>query len=166
VLECWSAAGLPILPNLLVTENLVETPITTAGKSPGMGRNLHNNLKNGRKNMMAWMPVRIFWLIPIIWMIMFFVRALRSKQYGSGCVWMRAFPQSKPSPHPKETSQHAIPEALKQAGQQVLENLDWEIRLLERQQTIVSDSKERQALKQELQQKRVEYQATIDRLQL
>jgi hypothetical protein len=79
---------------------------------------------------------------------------------------MRAFPQSKPSPHPKETSQHAIPEALKQAGQQVLENLDWEIRLLERQQTIVSDSKERQALKQELQQKRVEYQATIDRLQL
>ena len=58
-----------------------------------------------------------------------------------------------------------IPEELKEAGQQVLENLDWEIRFLEKQRVEVENPQEREKIEAELKRKREEYQATVDRLE-
>jgi hypothetical protein len=60
----------------------------------------------------------------------------------------------------------SIPEALKQAGQQVLEGLDWEIRFWERQQAAIDDPGKRQEIEKELQRKRDEYQTTVNRLEI
>jgi hypothetical protein len=65
-----------------------------------------------------------------------------------------------------EVSPTQVPEELKQAGQQVLDSLDWDIRLLEKELATATDTKNRREIETELQQKRDEYQTTVNRLGL
>jgi hypothetical protein len=66
----------------------------------------------------------------------------------------------------EDISPKPIPKELEQAGQQVLDNLGWDIRLLENELASVTDAKKRREIEVDLQQKRNEYQATVERLGL
>jgi hypothetical protein len=118
--------------------------------------------------MMMWgPPMRFFWFMPLLFLVMFMVRAFLFKR---GSIPDRAkmpfLPEKKSQTLSEKRSSGSIPEGLKQAGQQVLEGLDWEIRLLERQQATIEDPRKRQEIEEELQRKRDEYQTTVNRLEL
>ena len=83
-----------------------------------------------------------------------------------GFAKMPTFSERESQTFAKKRSSGQIPEELKQAGQQVLEGLDWEIRFLEQQFSEASDSKERKDLEEALRSKREEYHSVIDRLDL
>ena len=46
----------------------------------------------------------------------------------------------------------------------MLENLDWEIRLLEKQRIEATDSKERRKIEENITRKKEEYRTTVERL--
>jgi hypothetical protein len=77
-----------------------------------------------------------------------------------------SLPAKKSQKLSPKISSGKIPEELKKAGQQIVDNLDWDIRLLEKQCLDVSDPKERKNLEEELRSKREEYRSVIDRLDL
>ncbi|MCF6335817.1 MAG: hypothetical protein L3J12_08755 [Spirochaetales bacterium] len=66
--------------------------------------------------------------------------------------------------HAKEP--RAIPEEIRQAGQDVLDNLDWEIRLLEKQRLDTDNRKEKEKIELELKGKKADYRSVIERLEL
>ena len=101
------------------------------------------------------MSNNFFWIVPLICMGCFAVVRIILKN--------RNRPIDKQAqPVGKNAAQ--IPEELKKAGQQVLDNLDWEIRLLEKQRIEATDDK-RKEIEANLKRKKEEYQATIDRLE-
>ena len=77
-----------------------------------------------------------------------------------------SFPETTLQNPSAKISSGRIPEELKRAGQQIVDNLDWEIRFLEQQRFEVSDPKERENLEEELKSKQEEYHSVIDRLEL
>ena len=103
---------------------------------------------------------RFFPLIPFLWMVFlmgrWFLRPARR--------WF--LPEKKSQKLPTKSSLGKIPEELKKAGQQVLDNLDWDIRFLEKQSLEVSDPKERKKLEVNLRSKREEYFTIVERLEL
>lgn len=109
----------------------------------------------------------LFWIIPLLLLGIFFLRTWLKKRELSGSVNQKSSfstAETQKSVAGKELSGR-IPEELKRAGQQVLENLDWEIRFLEKQRLEVTDVKERQEIDEKLTQKREEYHTTVERLE-
>jgi hypothetical protein len=122
--------------------------------------------------MMGGMPFKFFGGIPFGLLVMFlglllFVGGKLLKQGAlKSLLETSGIPDQNTCSTSTEVSPTQIPEELKQAGQQVLDNLDWDIQLLEKELTTVTDTKKRQKIEANLQQKRGEYQATIERLGL
>ena len=77
-----------------------------------------------------------------------------------------SLPEKKSQKLSPKISSGKIPEELKKAGQQILDNLDWDIRFLEKQCLDVSDPKERKNLEEALRSKREEYHSVLERLEL
>ena len=103
---------------------------------------------------------RFFPLIPFLWM--FFLiggRVLRSSRS-----WR--LPERGSQKLSPKISSGNVPEDLQKAGQQILDNLDWDIRFLERQCLEVTDPNERKKLEVELRAKREEYFTVVERLEL
>ena len=103
---------------------------------------------------------RFFPLIPFLWMVFFMGRYfLRPARRWS-------LPEMKSHKLSPKISSGKIPEELKKAGQQILDNLDWDIRFLEKHCLEVSDPKERKNLEETLRSKREEYHSVVERLEL
>ena len=103
---------------------------------------------------------RFFPLIAFLWMFFFIGRRV----FGQAKRW--SLPEKTPQKLSAKISSGKIPEELKRAGQQTLDNLDWEIRFLEKQGLEVSDPKERKKIEGELRSKREEYFTIVERLEL
>lgn len=116
--------------------------------------------------MMPWMPLKFFWIMPLMCIAMFLIRTFWFRRRLPGFARMAHLPEREEQTTSGKMSSGPIPEELKQAGQQVLESLDWEIRLLEGQITAIDDPKKRQEIEKELRRKRDEYQTTVNRLEL
>lgn len=112
-----------------------------------------------------WMFGRFFWIIPLMFFGFFLLRTFLQRRSLSGRTQEHTLSAQKPQTADEKTVSDKVPEALKEAGLQVLEQLDWDIRFLEKQRLETEDSKERQALDEQLQQKRDEYHATVKRLE-
>ena len=111
--------------------------------------------------MMNGMPVNLFWIVPLLCMgFVVVMRLLRSRDSRT----RQSIPEKETQPSVEKTPSAQIPEELKKAGQQVLENLDWEIRLLEKQLLDVKDRKERQQIEKNLKRKKEEHKTTVERL--
>ena len=112
---------------------------------------------------------RFFPLIPFLWMVFFmgrcFVKPVKWWSFPKPVKWW-SFPETTPQNLSAKTSSGRIPEELKRAGQQIVDNLDWEIRFLEQQRSEVSNPKERKNLEEELRSKREEYHSVVERLEL
>ncbi|MBF0236555.1 MAG: hypothetical protein HQM12_02520 [SAR324 cluster bacterium] len=116
--------------------------------------------------MHGFMNFRFLWLIPLVFLVILLFRKifLQSRKLNS--------PKEQSLPgmdHPtsvKSTSSEKIPEELKQAGLQVLDSLDWDIRFLEKQRLEETDPIKRQELEEKLKQKKAEYHTTVERLNL
>ena len=104
--------------------------------------------------------VRVFPLIAFLGMVVFIGRRV----FGQVTWW--SFPEKTPQNLSAKISSGKIPEELKRAGQQTLDNLDWDIRFLEKQCFEVSDPKERKNLEEKLRRKREEYHSVVERLEL
>jgi len=73
---------------------------------------------------------------------------------------------SENSPLPgKAPTGGKLPEEFKKSGAQILEQLDWDIRFLEKQRLEANVPAERRRLDEELKVKREEYQTVVERLQ-
>ena len=115
--------------------------------------------------MMNGMSFNFFWIIPLVCIGVFVIRKLLFKGRDQQGEKDASLPQNGNRSSFNKSTSAQIPEELKQAGRQVLENLDWEIRLLEKQRLEATDSKERQEIEENLTRKKEEYRATVERLQ-
>ena len=113
-----------------------------------------------------WMFFRFFWIFPLVGMGIFLILVFLVVRRLLGSAKQSSLPEQEQHRPSQKLPSGKIPEELKEAGQQVLENLDWEIRLLEKQRVEVENPKERKNIEEELRRKREEYQATVDRLEL
>ncbi len=59
-----------------------------------------------------------------------------------------------------------MPEEILQAGQDVLENLDWEIRFLEKQRLSTHEPEELAKIEADLKRKKADYRAVVERLDM
>ena len=59
-----------------------------------------------------------------------------------------------------------VPEEMLKAAREVLDKLDWEIRLLERQRFDADSSEEKEKIELEIKRKKDEYRAVVERLDL
>jgi hypothetical protein len=122
--------------------------------------------------MMGGMPFKFFWGIPLGFFVMFlglllFVGRKLIKQGVLKSLLETSGTQNQSTlTASTETSPTQVPEELQQAGKQVIDNLDWDIQLLEKELTTATDTKKSREIEAELQQKRNEYQTTVDRLGL
>ena len=111
----------------------------------------------------------IFPLIAFLWMMFFmrrfFLKPVKWRSFPKSVKW-RSFPETTLQNPSVKIPSGRIPEELKRAGQQIVDNLDWDIRFLEKQCLEVSDPKERKDLEEVLRSKREEYHSVIDRLDL
>ena len=111
----------------------------------------------------------IFPLIAFLWMVFFmgrcFLRPARRRFFPKPGKW-RAFPETTAQNLSAKISAERIPDELKRAGQQIADNLDWEIRFLEQQCSGLSDPKERKTIEEDLRRKREEYVTIVERLEL
>jgi len=109
---------------------------------------------------------QLFWIFPLaiigFFLIVAFLVARRLLSSTKGL----PLPEKEKRKFAGKVPPDKIPGELKEAGRQVLENLDWETRFLERQRLEVKDPKERKKIEEELRHKREEYQATVNRLEL
>lgn len=112
-----------------------------------------------------WMLGRFFWIVPLLFFGLFLLRAFLARRKISGRTPQHTLPTQKLHTVDEKTVSGKVPEALKEAGLQVLEQLDWDIRFLEKQRLETKDPQERQALDKQLQQKRDDYHATVKRLE-
>ena len=105
----------------------------------------------------------------IMWMVFFmgrrFLKPVKWWSFPKPVKWW-SFPETTPQNLSAKISSERIPEELKRAGQQIVDNLDWEIRFLEQQCSEVSDPKERKKIEGELRRKREEYHSVVKRLEL
>jgi hypothetical protein len=115
--------------------------------------------------MMHGMPFRFFWIIPLAFLAIFLIRTFLFKRGKLRSAQESTLPKEDHQTTSKKTLSGPIPDELRQAGQQVLENLDWEIRLLEKQRLEAADTQARQEIEEKLKRKREEYHATADRLE-
>ncbi len=116
--------------------------------------------------MMHGMFFRFFWIFPLVCIAIFLIRTFLVKRRRlSDSAKVSSLPEKEKQTPSGKIPSGTIPEELKQAGQQVLENLDWEIRFLEKQLLETENSKERQEIEEKLKRKREEYHATVDRLE-
>jgi hypothetical protein len=60
-----------------------------------------------------------------------------------GFAGIHSLPEKESRNSAEKGASGSIPEELKQAGRQILESLDWEIRFLERQRAEIHESKKR-----------------------
>lgn len=112
-----------------------------------------------------WMFFKFFGIFPLVGIGILLALGFLVARRFLGSAKQSSLPeQGQQRPSQKMPSAN-IPEELKQAGQQVLENLDWEIRFLEKQRLEVDSPEERRDIEAELRRKRDEYQATIERLE-
>lgn len=122
--------------------------------------------------MMGGMPFRFFGFMPMGFFMVFLVsmlflgRILLKKGVLQSLLKTSGVEDTHAQAVRADTSSAQIPEELKQAGQQVLDNLDWDIQLLGKELETVTETKKRRAIEAELQQKRNEYRATVARLGL
>jgi biopolymer transport protein ExbD len=122
--------------------------------------------------MMGGMPFKFFWMMPMgffvifLGLTIFLVRKLLLKKGTLHPLLESSSLNNNDRPSSVNTSSEQIPDSLKQAGQQVLENLDWDIRLLEKQFSAETDTSKKQEIEVELKRKKVEYQTTVARLEL
>ncbi|MCI0528323.1 MAG: hypothetical protein L0Y56_12860, partial [Nitrospira sp.] len=113
-----------------------------------------------------WMFFKLSWIFPLVVIGFFLIMAFLVARRLWGPAEVSSFlKKEKRRKLSKEAPSDKIPQALKEAGWQVLENLDWEIRFLEKQCLEVEDPKERKKIQVELKRKREEYRATVDRLE-
>jgi len=116
--------------------------------------------------MMPGMFFRFFWIFPLAFIVIFLIRTFLVKRRRlSDSAKVSSLPEKEKQTPSRKVSSGTIPKELKQAGQQVLENLDWEIRFLEKQLLEMENPKERQEIEEKLKHKREEYHATVDRLE-
>lgn len=104
----------------------------------------------------------MFWLVPLVGIGILLFGGLWAFKYVLGAGKQSFLPGKNSSKKPSGT----IPKELKEAGQQILENLEWEIRFLEKQRIETEEPQEREEIEKLLRQKKQEYQATVDRLEL
>ena len=122
--------------------------------------------------MMGGMPFKFFWFMPLgffvvfLGLMLFLGRKLLKQGVLQSLLGRSGAANTNAQIASADTSSKQIPEELKQAGQQVLDNLDWDIQLLEKELATVTDTKKRREIEADLQQKRNEYQATVARLGL
>ena len=122
--------------------------------------------------MMGGMPFKFFWFMPLgffvvfLGFMLFLGRKLLKKGTLQSLLGTSGATNTNAQTASADTSSKQIPEELKQAGQQVIDNLDWDIQLLEKELATVTDTKKRREIEAELQQKQNEYQATVARLGL
>lgn len=109
------------------------------------------------------MSFSFFWIVPLVCIGFFVIRKFVFKGRAQQGDRNALSGKENPPSFSKSTSAN-IPEELKQAGQQVLENLDWEIRLLEKQRIEATDSKERRKIEENITRKKEEYRTTVERL--
>ncbi len=110
--------------------------------------------------MMMYTGGGFFWIFPLagfsIFLIMLF---LRGRHSSSGYTHRRREQEKKPV-------QREVPEEIKKAGVDLLEKLDWEIRFLEKEHLETDDSVETARIERELKEKKADYKAVVDRLNL
>ena len=113
-----------------------------------------------------WMFFRFFWIFPLVLIVIFLIRTLVKRRRLSDSAKVSSLPEKEKETPSGKIPSGKIPEELKEAGRQVLENLDWEIRFLEKQRVEVENPQEKKKIEADLKRKREEYQATVDRLEL
>ena len=118
-----------------------------------------NGMMNG---IMDGIPFNFFWIIPAAVVGLFFIRKflIRRRLRGER---ETSLLRNENQPAFKKKSSAQIPEELKAAGRQVLDNLDWEIRMLEKQRLETTDSKVRKDIEKDLKRKKEEHSATVER---
>ena len=113
-----------------------------------------------------WVFFRFFWIFPLLFLAIFLIRTFLVKRRRlSGSAKVSSLPEKEEQTSSGKIPSGKIPEELKEAGRQVLENLDWEIRFLEKQRVEVENPQEKKKIEADLKRKREEYQATVDRLE-
>lgn len=108
------------------------------------------------------MSFNFFWLMPLVCIGIFIIRKVLLRGREPKSENKISLPKRE-QPRFERTPSVEMPEELKQAGRQVLDGLDWEIRLLEKQHLEATNSKGRQEIIENLKRKREEYQATVER---
>ncbi len=73
---------------------------------------------------------------------------------------------SRYSGEPERKAPKKVPEEMLKAAREVLDKLDWEIRLLERQRLDADSLEEREKIELDIKQKKDEYRAVVERLDL
>ncbi len=114
---------------------------------------------------MPGMFFKFFWIFPIAGMGIFLLLLFLVVRRVLGPARRSSLPKQEQQPLSGRKFSGKIPEELKEAGVRVLENLDWEIRFLEKQRIEAQTPEERQNIEAKLTRKREEYQATVDRLE-
>jgi len=108
---------------------------------------------------------RFGWIFPLVGMGIVLILAFLIARRLLGPAKHSSFPKQEQQRPSQKLPSGRIPKELKEAGLQVLEHLDWEIRFLEKQRIEAEEPTERKKIEAELQRKREEYQATVDRLE-
>ncbi len=101
-----------------------------------------------------------FWIFPFLGFAAFLVMMFLRGRHSSSSHRDSHYFEKK---HTKV--QREIPAEMLKAGRDVLDNLDWEIRLLEKQRLDANSSKEKEKIELELKGKKADYRAVIERLE-
>ncbi len=112
-----------------------------------------------------WMFSRFFGIFPLVGMGIFLIVVFLIIRRVLGPAKQSSFPEQQQQRPSQKIPPGKIPKELKEAGLQVLETLDWEIRFLEKQRLEEENPAAREKIEAELQHKREEYQTTVDRLE-
>lgn len=112
----------------------------------------------------GFMPLRFF--VVVLGLMLFLGRKLLKQGALQSFLGTSGAANTNAQTASADMSSTQIPEELERAGQQVLDNLNWDIQLLEKELATVTDTKKRREIEAELQQKRNEHQATVARLGL
>jgi len=113
-----------------------------------------NSLMNHQHSMLF----NNFWIVPLV-VMSFCLSVLFMKRY----LKFKKLPSQIQNHEPYKPTEEISDEVWK-AGQNALENLDWEIRFLEKQIGDTNDPKEREKAELELKRKREEYHNVVERL--
>ena len=105
------------------------------------------------------MIFKMFWIFPLLGMLVFLLLAyFIFKHLFGGPLGSPPLERKPPQRRGK------VPEELKKAGREILDNLDWDIRLLEKRRLDEDDPVEYEKIELELKRKKEEYQTVVERL--
>lgn len=115
-----------------------------------------------------------FGFVPVLFIVFIFARIfLRGgrSSYHRGRFRPRTHrffeEKDKQEPELKEPKEYKeLPKEMLEAAREVLDKLDWEIRLLERQRLDTGSAEERSKIDLELKKKKDEYRAVVEKLDL